>query len=63
MLRTQKGKSYRIEEITIPANSKFIGKTLSQANLLNGTKILIVAMKGKEGDFYIQSREYIYNQR
>ena len=51
MLRTQKGRSYRIEEITIPANSKFIGQTLSEANLLHGTRVLIVAMKGKEGDF------------
>lgn len=51
MLRTQKGKSYRIEEITIPAGSQFIGKTLSQANLLKGTRVLIVAMKGKDEDF------------
>lgn len=51
MLRTQKGKSYRIEEITIPAGSKFIGQTFSQANLLKGTRVLIVAMKGKDGDF------------
>jgi voltage-gated potassium channel len=47
MLRTQKGKSYRIEEIKISANSKFIGQTLSEAN----TRVLLVAMKGKEGDF------------
>lgn len=51
MLRTQKGKSYRIEEITIPPKSQYIGKTLSQANLLKGTRVLIVAMKGKDGDF------------
>ncbi len=51
MLRTQKGKSYRIEEVTIPTNSKFVGQTLSEANLLHGTRVLIVAMKGKEGDF------------
>lgn len=51
MLRTQKGKSYRIEEIAIPAGSKFIGQTLSQANLLKGTRVLIVAMKAKDGDF------------
>lgn len=51
MLRTQKGKSYRIEEISIPPKSQYIGKTLSQANLLKGTRVLIVAMKGKEGDF------------
>ncbi len=51
MLRTQKGKSYRIEEVTIPANSKFIGQTLTEANLLHNTRLLLVAMKGKEGDF------------
>ncbi len=51
MLRTQKGKSYRIEEIRIPPESQFIGKTLSQADLLKGTRVLIVAMKGKDGDF------------
>jgi voltage-gated potassium channel len=51
MLRTQKGKSYRIEEIKISANSKFIGQTLSEANLLHNTRVLLVAMKGKEGDF------------
>ncbi|ODS31402.1 MAG: potassium uptake system protein TrkA [Candidatus Scalindua rubra] len=51
MLRTQKGKTYRIEEITIPPKSQFIGKTLSQANLLKGTRVLIVAMKGEEEDF------------
>lgn len=51
MLRTQKGKSYRIEEIAIPAGSRFIGQTLSQANLLKGTRVLIVAMKGKDEDF------------
>lgn len=51
MLRRQKGKSYRIEEIAIPAGSKLIGKSLSEADLLKGTRALIVAMKGKEGDF------------
>jgi len=51
MLRSQKGKSYRIEEVTIPANSKFIGQTLTEANLLHNTRLLLVAMKGKEGDF------------
>ena len=51
MLRTQKGKSYRIEEITIPPESQFIGKTLSQADLLKGTRVLIVAMKVKDEDF------------
>ncbi len=51
MLRTQKGKSYRIEEVTIPVGSKFIGQTLSQADLLHRTRVLIVAMKGKKGDF------------
>ena len=51
MLRTQKGKSYRIEEVKISANSKFIGQTLSEANLLHNTRVLLVAMKGKEGDF------------
>jgi len=51
MLRTQKGKSYRIEEIAIPAGSKFIGQTLSQANLVKGTRVLIVAMKEKDKDF------------
>ncbi|GAX60202.1 kef-type K+ transport systems, predicted NAD-binding component [Candidatus Scalindua japonica] len=51
MLRTQDGKTYRIEEFTIPANSKLIGKTLSEANLLRNTRVLIVAMKGKEEDF------------
>lgn len=54
MLRTQKGKTYRIEEITIPAGSKFIGQTLAEANLLTGTRVLIVAMKEKE-------REITYN--
>ncbi len=51
MLRTQKGKSYRIEEVKISANSKFIGQTLSEANLWHNTRVLLVAMKGKEGDF------------
>ena len=51
MLRTQKGKSYRIDEIAIPAGSQFIGKTLSQADLLKGTRVLIVAMKVKDEDF------------
>ena len=51
MLRSQKGKSYRIEEVTIPTGSKFIGQTLTEANLLHNTRLLLVAMKGKEGDF------------
>ncbi|MHC4139743.1 MAG: potassium channel family protein [Planctomycetota bacterium] len=51
MLRIQKGKSYRIEEVKISANSKFIGQTLSEANLLHNTRVLLVAMRGKEGDF------------
>ncbi len=51
MLRTQNGKSYRIEEVKISANSKFIGQTLSEANLLHNTRVLLVAMKGNEGDF------------
>ena len=51
MLRTQNGKSYRIEEVTIPAGSRYIGQTLSKANLLHGTRVLIVAIKGEEGDF------------
>ena len=50
MLRTQNGKTYRIEEITIPVDSKYIGMTLAEANLLKGTRILIVAMEGKGGD-------------
>ena len=51
MLRTQKGKSYRFEEVTIPAGSKFIGQTLAEANLLQNTRLLLVAIKGEEGDF------------
>ncbi len=50
MLRSQNGKTYRIEEITIPEGSKFIGQTLAEADLLTGTRVLIVAMKEKEGD-------------
>ncbi len=51
MLRTQKGKSYRFEDVIIPAGSKFIGQTLSQANLLHNTRVLLVAMKCEDGDF------------
>ena len=51
MLRAQKGKSYRFEDIVIPANSKFIGQTLANANLLHNTRVLIIAMKEKGGDF------------
>ena len=51
MLRTQKGKSYRFEDVTIPAGSKFIGQTLAKANLLHNTRVLLVAMKEKDGDF------------
>ena len=51
MLRTQKGKSYRFEDDTIPAGSKFIGQTLTKANLLHNTRVLIVAMKEEGGDF------------
>jgi len=51
MLRAQKGKSYRFEEVSIPAGSKFIGQTLSQANLLHNTRVLLVAMREKGGDF------------
>ncbi len=51
MLRTQKGKSYQFEDVIIPAGSKFIGQTLSQANLLHNTKVLLVAMKSEDGDF------------
>ncbi|MDP6923903.1 MAG: potassium channel protein [Candidatus Scalindua sp.] len=51
MLRAQKGKSYRFEDVKIPANSKFVGQTLSQANLLHNTRVLLVAMREKGGDF------------
>jgi len=45
------GKSYRFEDVKISAGSKFIGQTLSQANLLHNTRVLIVAMKEKGEDF------------
>ena len=51
MLRAREGKSYRFEDITIPAGSKFTGQTLAKANLLHNTRLLIVAMKEKDGDF------------
>ncbi len=51
MLRTQKGKSYRFEDVIIPAGSKFIGQTLANANLLHNTRVLLVAMRGEEEDF------------
>ncbi len=57
MLRTHNGKTYRIEEITIPINSKYVGMTLSEANLLKGTRILIVAMKGKEEDLIYNPKD------
>jgi len=51
MLRAQNGKSYRFEDVKIPANSKFIGQTLAKANLLHNTRVLLVAMREKGGDF------------
>ncbi|MBC8554096.1 MAG: NAD-binding protein [Candidatus Brocadiales bacterium] len=51
MLRAQKGKSYRFEDVKIPANSKFIGQTIAKANLLHNTRVLLVAMREKGGDF------------
>ena len=50
-LRAQKGKSYRFEDVVIPANSKLIGQTIAKANLLHNTRVLIVAMREKGGDF------------